>query len=440
MSFAAVQEFEVSTGVEYSCSGHFLDRNVLHLVIAGGASLELYEFVPQGSSSGYYLRFVRGFDFFGTIQSLEKVPPEAFENVHFRPDCDALLVAFDYGKFSIVQFDAFGSSMETLEIIDMEDKPYNQSRYRVNCQGQGKGTHMSALTTVRIDPDFRCCATLLYDSQLCIFPFLGKFVPRDSSSVDSFGQAAAELTAAADAAAGLSGVGGIGHPDARRSEDLRKLTVGTAGIGSGPRSDVFVAASGGGGGSEKRMPLSELDNNNNNEAEEEEEVQCARLINGVVQFSLTELGVDGAVLDAVFLDGYFQPTLLILHQPLATGNPLLYMRKNTFVATLVTFDLARRTFASVWRLDDLPHDSLQLVPVPKVDGTSGSSSSNGGGPSPSRSGAEGAILVTTNSLYYLHPRYCSGAHLNGFSDFSAVSVVVLNLRTASSLLECARLR
>ena len=130
-------------------------------------------------------------------------------------------------------------------------------------------------------------------------------------------------------------------------------------------------------------------------------------------------------MDMTFLDGYFQPALLLLHQPLATGNPLLYMRTNSFVATLVTFDVASGTFATLWRLDNLPHDSLQLVPVPatirpskyvQVDVASSSSSSS----SSAVAGAEGAMLVTTNSIYYLHPRYCSGAHLNGFSDFSAV--------------------
>jgi hypothetical protein len=66
-----------------------------------------------------------------------------------------------------------------------------------------------------------------------------------------------------------------------------------------------------------------------------------------------------------------------------------YKRTNSYVATLITFDLASGTFAAVWRLDDLPHDSLQLVAAP---------SSTGGGT------AEGAVLVTTNSLYVLDQR------------------------------------
>ena len=358
MSYTALHELEIATGVEYCCYGHFFSRDVLHVAIAGGSSLEVYELVNisgEHTTSGFRLRFTKTYDFFGSVQSLATIPPAAFANARPVSDRDALLIAFDYGKFSIVDFDPASGEMQTLEIIDMEDKPYNQSRYRVESSGQDKGTRMSALTTIRIDPEFRCCAKILYDSRLCLFPFLG--------------QQRAPIHATSTATNQPEGLNGIGHSDHRID-----------------------------GHGEDDFDDTEL---------EQELLTQRRLINGCHDFSLSELGVDGSVMDAVFLNGYFQPTMLILHQPLATGNPILYMRTSSFVATLVTFDLVQGTYTLIWRLDDLPHDSLQLVPVP-----------TGSGNIQGRGTAEGAMLVTTNSIYYLHPRYCSGAHLNGFSEFS----------------------
>jgi len=342
MSFAAVHEFELSTGIEHCTSGNFLETGIVHLVVAGGTQLELYEHVEQ-SKGAYALRLVKSFGFFGTVQGLATIPPEAFKRSHLREGRDALLISFDYGKLSVVQFSGLGSAMETLEIIDLEDKPYNTSRYRIKGSGQARGTNLSSLTAIKIDPASRCCATLLYDSQLCVFPFQGKQQGTTASHVPT------------------------------TSSD----TEGANATFQPPSAAEGLLAS------------------------------C--LIDGALTFSLSAMGVDGSVLDAVFLDGYFQPTLLILHQPLATGNPILYMRTSSFVATMVTLDLKQGTVTQVWRLSDLPHDSRQLIAVPAVRRADGGR------------GAEGAMLITTNSIYYLHSRYCSGAHINGFSDFSAVS-------------------
>ncbi|KAJ2411812.1 mRNA cleavage and polyadenylation factor subunit [Coemansia sp. RSA 2530] len=76
-----------------------------------------------------------------------------------------------------------------------------------------------------------------------------------------------------------------------------------------------------------------------------------------------EAGVRG-VRDCVFLAGYLEPTLAILHEPVAMWPGMLDTTVDSLVVTVVSLDLVRRSVSTLNSVSRLPYDSRTLVAVP----------------------------------------------------------------------------
>lgn len=83
----------------------------------------------------------------------------------------------------------------------------------------------------------------------------------------------------------------------------------------------------------------------------------------VVPFSQIEAKIQN-VIDIAFLDGYFEPTLAILYEPMPTWSARLAARYDTVNLVVVSLDLSRRKFTVLFSQSRLPFNSFSLHPLP----------------------------------------------------------------------------
>ncbi|XP_022664949.1 cleavage and polyadenylation specificity factor subunit 1-like isoform X2 [Varroa destructor] len=111
-----------------------------------------------------------------------------------------------------------------------------------------------------------------------------------------------------------------------------------------------------------------------------------------------EKGVNN-VHDMAFLDGYYEPTLLLLYEPVATWAGRVAIRQDTCAIMALSLNVYQRVHPPVWSYCNLPYNSFKVLPVPKPIG--------------------GVLIVSVNALLYLNqsvPPY--GVSLNSFTEVS----------------------
>uniref|UniRef100_A0A8D8U9P9 Cleavage and polyadenylation specificity factor subunit 1 n=1 Tax=Cacopsylla melanoneura TaxID=428564 RepID=A0A8D8U9P9_9HEMI len=105
------------------------------------------------------------------------------------------------------------------------------------------------------------------------------------------------------------------------------------------------------------------------------------------------------IIDIQFLHGYYEPTLLILYEPLRTFPNRIAVRKDTCAMVSVSLNIQQRVHPVIWSVSNLPFDCIQALPVRKPLG--------------------GTLILTNNALIYLNqsiPPY--GVSLNSIADTS----------------------
>ncbi|KAG7154434.1 Cleavage and polyadenylation specificity factor subunit 1-like 2 [Homarus americanus] len=103
------------------------------------------------------------------------------------------------------------------------------------------------------------------------------------------------------------------------------------------------------------------------------------------------------IIDMQFLNGYYDPTLMLLYEPIKTFPGRVAVRQDTCALAAISLNIRQRLHPVIWSLTCLPHDCQKLLPVPKPIG--------------------GVLLFASNSLTYLTqsvPPY--GVSLNSMGD------------------------
>ncbi|KAI1285461.1 Cleavage and polyadenylation specificity factor subunit 1 [Halotydeus destructor] len=106
------------------------------------------------------------------------------------------------------------------------------------------------------------------------------------------------------------------------------------------------------------------------------------------------------ILDMQFLDGYYEPTLLILFEPLRTWSGRVAVRQDTVSMVALSLNVNQKVHPIIWSVSHLPYDCFKAMPVPKPIG--------------------GVLILAANSLTYLNqsvPAY--SVSLNSFTRDSS---------------------
>ncbi|XP_015127450.1 cleavage and polyadenylation specificity factor subunit 1 [Diachasma alloeum] len=105
------------------------------------------------------------------------------------------------------------------------------------------------------------------------------------------------------------------------------------------------------------------------------------------------------IIDLQFLYGYYEPTLLILYEPVKTFAGRIAVRQDTCAMVAISLNIQQKVHPIIWSVSNLPFDCYQAVPVKKPLG--------------------GTLIMAVNSLIYLNqsiPPY--GVSLNSLAETS----------------------
>lgn len=106
------------------------------------------------------------------------------------------------------------------------------------------------------------------------------------------------------------------------------------------------------------------------------------------------------IIDIQFLHGYYEPTLLILYEPLKTFSGRVAVRSDTCAMSAISLNLQQKVHPIIWSVANLPFDCVKAVPIKKPIG--------------------GTLILAVNSLIYLNqsiPPY--GVSLNSIAETSS---------------------
>ncbi|KAK9877151.1 hypothetical protein WA026_016894 [Henosepilachna vigintioctopunctata] len=103
------------------------------------------------------------------------------------------------------------------------------------------------------------------------------------------------------------------------------------------------------------------------------------------------------VIDIQFLHGYYEPTLLILYEPLKTFSGRVAVRTDTCAMAAISLNLQQKVHPVIWSVSNLPFDCTKAIPIKKPVG--------------------GTLILSINALIYLNqsiPPY--GVSLNSIAE------------------------
>ncbi|XP_020283303.1 cleavage and polyadenylation specificity factor subunit 1 [Pseudomyrmex gracilis] len=299
-----------ATGVEHAITCHFFNRTEKCLVVAGANVIRVFRLIPdvditrkekytETRPPKMKLECLAQYILHGNIMSMQSVYLLGSQR-------DSLLLSFRDAKLSVVEYDQDTHDLRTVSLHYFEEEEIKDG-----------WTNHHHIPIVRVDPEGRCAAMLIYGRKLVVLPF------RKDPSLDD-----ADLL------------------------DTAKLT------------------------SHKTPILSSY----------------------MIVLKTLEEKMDN-VIDLQFLHGYYEPTLLILYEPVKTFSGRIAVRQDTCAMVAISLNIQQRVHPIIWSVSNLPFDCYQVVPVKKPLG--------------------GTLIMAVNSLIYLNqsiPPY--GVSLNSLADAS----------------------
>ncbi|XP_067935054.1 cleavage and polyadenylation specificity factor subunit 1-like [Watersipora subatra] len=267
--YGLVKTVHQPVAVDACCSCQFLSNKEEDLVIASGNWLKVYRVVSDDmtttdstilATSRHKLEHIMSYHMFGNIISVK--------SLRLPWNCrDILLLSFKDAKISVVEYDPHTRDIVTLSLHYFEEDELKSGLYS-----------NFKKPVLRVDPDLRCAAMLVYGCQLVVLPLKKDVAVDDPSSSKS------------------------------------------------PFAPSYI------------ISLSKMEEKIHN------------------------------IVDVQFLQGYYEPTLFILYEPIKTWAGRLPVRRDTCKIAAISLNLLEKVHPVIWSLDNLPFDCQKSLAIPKPIG------------------------------------------------------------------------
>lgn len=361
--YAICQTVHPATTVELSIECHFYNDKEPNLVTAGSNRLNVY-WIRQNTVTDkdeqcnkYHFEYAQSFELNGVITSLDKIH---LGNRH-QSGRDALVMTFNDAKLSIVEYNPLNHDLKTISMHYFEEDSLRD----------GRATNYLTSPLARVDPENRCIAMLVYGKHIVVIP-LNKDEEKDLER---------ELYDTSSSSSSPSS-GSITYDDDSPMDVDEK-----------PPPNSQVAAL-------KRAPNA-IANTSATLNDDSNTFKAPVLPSYIIDLSEDVCGerIDNIV-DIQFLHNYNDPTLVLLHEPNRTWSGRVAMRRDTFSMVALSMNVHQRLQPIIWTVNDLPYDSIRVLPVPKPIG--------------------GLLIIACNEIIYLNQSVPAfGMSFNSFTKESS---------------------
>jgi len=334
MSYPLFKTLHPPTTIDHCVAARFTSENDLNLVVARECLLEVYRLPTSTTTTSSSVvvpptttpppgNATATLELVGSFPLFGNV--ESMETVRLGKDkIDSLLVTFAEAKVTICQFDQAKHDLRIVSMHYYEKEELKEGRTRFN-----------SFPLVRVDPQHRCSVILIYDRKLIVLPFK---------------QGDAEF-----------------HEEDEAEEETDETEMNL-------EDDIARR------GSKRKRSMSQTSSSSSSTGDKS---SAGRNVMPSYIVSLAEeFGGVRHVKDYVFLHGYFEPTLLILHEPKLTWSGRYAVSRDTCQLKAISLNVSQKVHPVIWSAEGLPHDSFALAAVPEPLG--------------------GAIVFSANAIHYLN--------------------------------------
>lgn len=133
-------------------------------------------------------------------------------------------------------------------------------------------------------------------------------------------------------------------------------------------------------------------------------------VNNSYTIHLPSIGIKN-VKDIKFLYGYYEPTLMILYEPIGTWVGRLDKKRNTHCVAILSLNIEHQQHHLIWSVSNLPHDCYKILPL-KSPG--------------------GACILSSNSILYLNQSSRYKLVLNYFGNEDEKDPLALKFTSENS--------
>ncbi|POM65679.1 Cleavage and polyadenylation specificity factor CPSF, partial [Phytophthora palmivora] len=291
---------------------------------------------------------------------------------------DVLLLTFPLFKWVIVGYDRRSRSLATLAMFSFEEDAIGPG---ATLKGEKNGREqLLGLVTqaaARVDPQTRCGAMLVYSDQLVIVPLRSESMELSFFEEEEFDDGDYGTTTA--------------DSDEEEDEEEKKLEeLVNESKQKGVTSDMnntlsaLLDKSVKVGSKRKRNHMSGLMPND--------------ITGREFLLRLRELEITGKVIDMAFLDGYLEPTLMVLHEENERNSTCgrLAVGFDTYCLTVISINMNTRLHPKIWTVKNLPSDCFRLIPC--------------------RAPLGGVVVLSANAFLYYNQTQFHGLATNVFAS------------------------